>query len=228
MSSPQEWADYLDPAAPDPELTVAERESLRRIRLTLADDATWSEPPAGQRSSILEHAALEQRTLDQRTVEQDPGEQRSLAELPHRGRRRPQARWLAVAGVAAAVALIAVLLWPRPATTTTTFAMAGTSFAPSARATAELEPRSAGVAITLQIKGLAAAPAGSYYAAWLRGPAGTVPVGSFHWHKGGIPIDLWSGVTSDRYPELFVTLQHEGRSPEPSTEIVLSGHAGGS
>lgn len=133
--------------------------------------------------------------------------------------------WLSAAGVAAAALLIGVLAWPHPQTTT--FAMAGTALAPKASAVAELEPRSAGVAIRLEIKGLTAAPPGSYYAAWLKGPTGVVPVGTFHWHKGGIPIDLWSGVGSDAYPELFVTLQREGQPPDPSTQVVLRGHAAG-
>ena len=127
--------------------------------------------------------------------------------------------------VAAAGALVAVLAWPRPATTTV--AMSGTALAPAASATAVLEPRSAGVAITLQIKGLVAAPPGMYYAAWMQGAAGTVPVGTFHWHKGGIPIELWSGVTGEQYPDLFVTLQREGQPATPSADVVLRGHLGG-
>jgi hypothetical protein len=119
---------------------------------------------------------------------------------------------------------VAVLAWPRPQVES--FALAGTRLAPSAAATAELEPRPAGLAITLHITGLKPAPPGTYYAAWLRGPAGTVPVGTFHWHKGGIPINLWSGVSDSNYPDLFVTLQHEGQPPDPSADVVLSGHAG--
>jgi hypothetical protein len=133
--------------------------------------------------------------------------------------------WLSAAGVAAAALLIGVVAWPHPQTTT--FAMAGTALAPKASAVAELEPRSAGVAIRLEIKGLTAAPPGAYYAAWLKGPTGVVPVGTFHWHKGGIPIDLWSGVGSDAYPQLFVTLQREGQPPDPSNQVVLTGHVAG-
>jgi hypothetical protein len=137
--------------------------------------------------------------------------------------RRPW--YLAVAASAAAAALVAVLAWPRPEVTT--FAMTGVSPSGTASATAELEERSAGVAITLKIKGLKAAPAGAYYSAWMRGPDGTVPVGTFHWRKGGIPIELWSGVTPDRYPELFVTLQREGAPATPSSQIVLDGRISG-
>jgi hypothetical protein len=144
---------------------------------------------------------------------------------PRVGRRPRATWWLSIAGVAAAAALVAVLAWPRtpPTGPITTFALAG----PTATATADLENKSAGMAITLHIKGLKPAPPGDYYAAWLHGSAGYVPVGTFHWHKGGIPINLWSGVTSDRYPELIVTLQREGQPPLPSlTTVVLTGHVG--
>jgi hypothetical protein len=105
--------------------------------------------------------------------------------------------------------------------------MTGTALAPKAVATAQLDPKPAGLAIHLQIKGLPPAPEGRYYAAWLRGPRGTVPVGSFHWHQKVNPVDLWSGVLTDGYPELFVTLQREGEAPDPNGDIVLTGRVGG-
>jgi hypothetical protein len=240
MTGPDEQADRLGASAPDSELSAADQEVLSRIRLTLEDDASWGEPPASQRSSVLAQVAREQTaraqatrdltahgptahgpTARERMIGGAVPERSGESPRPRRSHRSRPAWWLWAATAAAATALVAFLAWPRPATTT--FAMAGTSLAPAARATAEFEPRSAGVAIRLEIKGLAAASAGTYYSAWLRGPGGIVPVGSFHWRTGGIPIDLWSGVGSDTYPELFVTLQHEGRSPQPSTEVVLSG-----
>jgi hypothetical protein len=128
-------------------------------------------------------------------------------------------------GVAAAALLAAVLVWPRPEATSTT--LAGTALAPKASAVAELVARSSGVAVRLEIKGLAPSEAGAYYAAWLRGPRGTVPLGSFHWRKGADPIDLWSGVEQAGYPDLFVTVQREGEAPTPSSLIVLQGRVGG-
>jgi hypothetical protein len=153
----------------------------------------------------------------------------SVTPLARRSRRRTW--WVSVAGLAAAavVAVAVFTAWPRPQTQVAgeRFPMSGTALAPQATASALIEPKSAGVAITLQIKGLAPAPPGAYYAAWLKGTTGIVPVGTFHWHKGGIPINLWSGVTADRYPELFVTLQREGQPPAPSAQVVLSGKVSG-
>jgi hypothetical protein len=232
MNRPDDWADYLDPDAGDPALPPSEREALDRIIGTLATADVWGEPPAGLRASLLERAAAESAARGPRPSTPDlltePGTEPSLPapqRLPApRGRSGRRGWWLSAVGVAAAAALAAVVAWPRPETTT--FAMAGTELAPAASATAELEAKSAGVAIVLEIKGLKPARAGTYYAAWMRGPAGVVPVGTFHWHKGGIPIDLWSGVPGDKYPELFVTVQHEGEPPDPSAEVVLIGTVG--
>jgi len=235
MNRPDDWADYLDPDAADPSLPPSEREALDRIVGTLALGDVWGEPPAGLRASLLERVAAESAAPGTApagpypltwsgvpTGPSHPAAPGAPVRPPSRFGRRGW--WLSAVGVAAAAALVAVLAWPQPETTT--FAMAGTALAPAASATAELEAKSAGVAIVLEIKGLKPARAGTYYAAWMRGPAGVVPVGTFHWHKGGIPIDLWSGVGSDTYPELFVTLQHEGGPPGPSAEVVLTGRAG--
>lgn len=229
MSRPDEWADYLDPAEPStPGLSPDHVEALDRFAAVLADESVWSDPPPSLRGSLLDRA-----------MQEGVGGQGSREPAPRfvEGRRRtwrrrggrpgsgpaPRTWWLAVAGAAAAVTLVVALAWPRPESTT--FAMTGTARAAGATATARLEPRSAGLAITLEIKGLAAAPEGTYYAAWLRGPDGVVPVGTFHWRKGGIPIELWSGVLTDRYRELFVTVQREGLPPTPSADVVLTGTA---
>ena len=125
-------------------------------------------------------------------------------------------------GIAAAVAaVLAITLWP--GSSPTRYPVAGTALEPAATATVTVDPRPAGVAITVHIKGLPPSTADTHYAVWLRGAAGTVPVGSFHWRKSGEPVDLWSGVDPSRYPTFFVTRQHEGAPPTPSTETVLQG-----
>lgn len=229
MNRADEWADYLDPAEADPELPPDHRDALDQFAAALSSEAVWGEPPASLRARVLDLAMREgpagtEPVPAPRFPDGTVGypADRTAPGPPGRAPRRVRpAWWMAVAGVAAAAVLVVALALPRPETTT--FAMSGTSQAPSAAASARLEPRSAGLAITLEITGLAAAPDGTYYAAWLRGPDGVVPVGTFHWRKGGIPIELWSGVLTDRYPELFVTLQREGAPPTPSTDVVLTG-----
>ncbi|WP_088319992.1 anti-sigma factor domain-containing protein [Kineosporia sp. R_H_3] len=211
------WAGHLErrePGTPPPaDLDAAERDALDAVARRLADEALWSGPPPELRARLLAEVGAAQAS-----------EQQTGAAAPARAAGRPVRRWLLVAAAAAVVAVGGAVLWPRGAAVE--FALAGTAAAPAARATAELTPKSAGLAIELHITGLGPAPEGTYYAAWLRGPDGVVPVGSFHWRKGGIPIDLWSGVTADRYPELFVTLQSEDAGPGPSDLVVLDGRTG--
>jgi hypothetical protein len=230
MTRTEDWADYLDPAEPSPELPAGQSDPLDRVTAALTTGALWSDPPDGLRSALLAAAAREAAARDTppdataHPADTTPQPADAVA-APIALRRPVRRRWyVTAAGVAAAAVLATVLAWPRPETTT--FAMAGTALAPRASAVAGLEQKKAGLAITLEIKGLAPAPPGTYYAAWLRGP-GIVPVGSFHWRKGGVPINLWSGVGTDRYRELFVTLQREGQPPVPSSQVVLSGRAPG-
>ena len=229
-------ADYLDPTQPDPELPVAERRALDRVAATLASPDSWSEPPDGLRAALLQAVRREQAgTAPEATpLEATPPAVTPPAVAPTQIvplaadpavvplRRRSRRTWyVSGLGVAAAAVLVAVIAWPRPHTET--YQIAGTALAPRASAVAVLETRSAGLAIRLEIKGLPPAAPGSYYAAWLKGRAGIVPVGTFHWRKGGIPIDLWSGVAADGYPNFFVSLQREGQPPSPSSAVVLSG-----
>ncbi len=102
------------------------------------------------------------------------------------------------------------------------FAVAGTRLAPQARGEVRVSDTPSGFSIVLDVRGMPAAAPGSYYAAWLRGPEGIVPLGSFHMRGTGTPVRLWSGVPPDRYPELVVTLQAEGDPLVPSQLVVMT------
>jgi Anti-sigma-K factor rskA len=222
----EDWADYLDPGEPNPDLPPQQRGPLDRATVALATDAVWSAPPASVRAALLE-AATREAAAGTRAMPLSARPQPEAKAPPVPLRPRAHRRWfVATVGAAAAAALVAVLVWrsqPQPATV----ALSGTALAPRANAVAELTQKKAGLAITLQITGLPPAPAGQYYAAWLSGPPGIVPLGTFHWRRGGVPISLWSGVGTDRYRQLFVTLQREGQPPLPSSVVVLSGTAPG-
>jgi hypothetical protein len=149
------------------------------------------------------------------------------------GRRR-RVSWRVV-GAAAAVVLaivgaIAGVVRFSPSDTggRTELALAGTDLAPGARAEATRRRTSSGCAVTLRIEGLDPAPPGSYYQAWVRGPRGAVPIGTFHLrdvsgvHEGDDePIALWSGVDPAAYPEITVTLEPEDGDPASSGRTVL-------
>ncbi|WBB91239.1 anti-sigma factor [Verrucosispora sp. WMMC514] len=102
------------------------------------------------------------------------------------------------------------------------YAAAGTDLAPAARGKVSVVDTPSGASIVLEPVGLPAAAPGSYYAAWLKGPRGTVPIGSFHERRSGVPIELWSGVDIADYTTFSVTLQTEGAPPTPSGLVVLT------
>lgn len=99
---------------------------------------------------------------------------------------------------------------------------AGTELAPEARGKVSVVDTPSGASVVLEPVGLPAAAPGSYYAAWLKGPRGTVPIGSFHERRSGVPIELWSGVDIADYTTFSVTLQQEGAPPAPSGLVVMT------
>jgi hypothetical protein len=132
-----------------------------------------------------------------------------------------------VAAAAAAVFTIAVIgvqqaLEP-DAPVGVTYSAAGTPLAPDATGKVTVAKAAAGFSVVVDVKDLPAAAPGSYYIAWLRGPNGVVPLGSFHARQIAKPITLWSGVDPKLYPKFSVTLQREGAPPTPSGVTVLRG-----
>ncbi len=166
-------------------------------------------PPAGRVSSRPAHAS----------------------QAPPDGRRRWAGGRVPVPLLAAAAALIVlvgavgVLVVRRDEDhpTGTEFAIAGTPLVPDASARATVDDLSAGVSIKLDVVGLPPADPGTYYQAWVSGSSGAVTVGTFHMRGGDGWIYLWSGVETDRYPTLNVTLETEDVDPASSGLVVLSG-----
>ncbi|GEM_PF-1098623 len=234
MTQPDAWAG-LDPndEPGDRHLSSEDQAVVHRVRSLLADPTTWSGPPPALRERLLATVRAEAAEASERNpvpAMAAPAADRASTEqaVVLAFRRSRRARWLAAGGGfvagAAAAAAVALVVLTGPSGGGDTFELAATSRNPEAVVTALVDPQPAGVAITLNIQGLPAAPPGTYYAAWLEGEAGTVPVGTFHWRTGGVPIELWSGVTTDRYPRLFVTVQDEGGPAGPSDIIVLDGN----
>ena len=281
MNARDQWALYLDPEThPDVRAEIgsdlAEHEiaALDRVGGILADEAVWGEPSPGVRQQLLAKARAERDSVDL----VDGGGSSSVAdgpqgsvqstdsglatpgfedELASRRARRRRTGWIGGGLVAAAAAVLAFLFVADPLDQNgniTTYEVAGTALAPDLDATVDVEPQAAGVAITLQIIGLAPAEEGTYYAAWLMpdmamgdgsmGEGSTaesdavedtesiydvprVGIGSFHWRGGGIPIELWSGVDTDRFPVFMVTVQNEDDPPVASDAIVMTGRLSG-
>lgn len=192
------------------------------VRALLADAGVWAEPDPGGADALLAAIRAE------RAPEPAPARV-ALAVAGGDGARHAPRRWriLAAAAALVVVAGAAGLVVGRGSSggggpDGEEFAIAGTPLAPEATAVATVDPKAAGVAIVLDVRGLDAARPGTYYEAWVAGDRGAVPAGTFHMRGGDGWIYLWSGVDPDEYPILNVTLEREG-SAGSSGEIVLTG-----
>lgn len=164
---------------------------------------------------------------------QDPEpDPRVATVIPLRPRWQRLAVAVPVAAASAAILTLAILgvqrvLAPEP---DEVFAAHG---AGNLRAEVTVTSKPSGFEITLAADALPAAPAGSFYAAWLRrgpGPGDVIPIGTFHGRRVGDPIVLWSGVDPDEYRTFSVTLQRDGEPPvpnAPSARRVLLGTVDG-
>jgi len=203
----------------------------------LRRDSTWSGPPAGLKEAILSRVvpAVDGPAVGRPTVSRPTVSEHVVSVAPPGAKKRSawRGRWSRLAwavpavAVAAAVFTVAVLLVDRALQPdpphAEIYTVAGTALAPGATAEVAITPQAAGFVVALTIEGLPAAAPGSYFAAWLSGPRGDVPIGSFHQRVAGEQIRLWSGVDPDEYPRLVVTLQSEGDPPTPSGPVVLTG-----
>lgn len=203
--STDDHARFLEDGDAD-NLPAQDREALARVRGLLADETLWASAPEGA-DELVAAIAAEAEVAPQR-----------------RGtHRRLLAAVSAVAAVAAVLVISVVTFQVGPDGGGASFAVAGTELAPDAHGVVEVEETGSGVALSLTVEGLAPAPPGSYYQAWLRGPRGLVTIGTFHLRGGDDTVELWSGVDIDRYPTLTVTLQEEGGGQESSGQVVISG-----
>lgn len=205
----------------------------------LSDDETWAGPSPHVRDAVLAAIAAEVSASPvvpitpevanwASTEETDPGGADSADGKAGRawaGRSRRALLTMAAAVVVAAGFLAAGFVAGSPARPTfdDEFVIEGVDPASNARATVGLLSEPSGWEIRLLAEELPAAEPGSYYAAWLQGSDGFVPLGSFHQRGGSEEIILWAGVNVDNYNTMLVTLQREGEPPQPSGVVVLLG-----
>jgi anti-sigma-K factor RskA len=98
----------------------------------------------------------------------------------------------------------------------------------SGRATAELRRVDDGVAIDMEVSGLAPNPPGSVYECWFVGPGDTleqpnrVSAGTFTIGAGGrASLRMHSAADLRRFPVMGVTLETDGGRPERTGEKIL-------
>jgi hypothetical protein len=215
------------------------------ITAALASPAVWSEPP-DLRAAVLARVGAEagagaapetgpgsvtgpgHATSDAPESRPSRPEPALAPVVPMRSRRRRLLLALPVAAAGAAIYTLGILgvqqaLEPGPDATFVALGEGGV------RAEVEVTSAPSGFEITVESDSLPAAPAGSYYAAWLRrgpGPDDVVPIGTFHGRRVGDPIVLWSGVDPAEYRTFSITLQRDGEPPvpnAPSARRVLVG-----
>ncbi len=229
------------------DLAEAEMAEFAALADELRAPAAWGAPPAGLRDAILsrvrEQAAASVAAEPLAAAHRSPtapepqaAPQPQAAPVREVGAPARGSRWrdrwgrlswaIPVAAVAAAaftvgvVAIDRALLPGQPAGET--YVATGTQLAPSATATVVVSANPSGFSLRVQATGLPAAAPGSYYSAWLHGPRGVVPLGSFHQHQQGSSVALWSGVDPADYTTMMITLQAEGQPPSPSDLVVMT------
>jgi hypothetical protein len=216
MNDEERYGEYLEHAehGGGAALDAATRDELDVLRRMLGSSEVWAEPPADLADAVL--AGIRDARAEG-AVQPTP-----MARAP----KRHRARFL----VAAAAALLLVIAAAAVVVATrddggdgAEFALAATERIPGASGEATVEETGSGLSIALTISGLPPAEPGTFYQAWMKGPGGSVPIGTFHAREGDGPIELWSGVDAAAYPTMTVTVQREGAGPESSGEVVLSG-----
>ena len=245
-------ADYLEGETDGANLGREERARLDRIRNQLDGPAVWEAPAADGMSRLLAAAAAEQQRapvevitpgiqqakgrVEQTTdVRAAVGENQPISLDAHRQRRSGRTWFGAGVLTAAAVAAIALIGANQLRSSddgavelevAATFQLDPTELDPDVVAELDVLPTPAGVQLELRLMGLDNAVGQDYYAAWLLSDdadAEAIPLGSFHWRAGGVPIILWSGVDDPAFSRFIVTRQTQGDLGLRSDAVVLTG-----
>ncbi len=179
----------------------------------LADPETWEEPAPDLEDLVIA------------SVGAAPAPTRSWATSTG----RTSGSWVRplLGGLAAAAAIVAAVIFfsrdtdERP----DSFAsgpLTGTELAPDATGMVEIFEDSAGFRVELRANDLPPLDGGRFYQAWLKGPSGTIPIGTFS-EGDGSWVTLWAGVSPKDFPELTVTIEAPDGNQDSSGERVLAG-----
>ena len=215
------------------ELPPAQVDALSHL---LADGRVWEDPDPGIEDAVVAAIAAEAagagappgRPVEIVVTDSPPGRRAGVAG------RRSTGGWGLLAGAAVAATLLVVVvivaaLRQPDEPVQGQFALQPTAGAPAgAHGTAVAEDRPDGTRIVIEVQGLDPAPADHYYELWVNeeggGPDDVVSAGTFHLRGGGDAwIELWSGVSSEEYPLVTVTLEREGEGPGSSGHVLLTG-----
>ena len=192
-------------------LDADERSQVESWTRLLADDAIWVEPAPDLEDLVVASVDAAPRPT--------PGWASSS---------RRTTSWVRplLAGLAAAAAIVfAVFLLSHRGDKEASFAtgqLTGTELATSATGRTVIYKDTSGFRIELRAHHLPRLDEGRFYQAWLKGPKGTVPIGTFSEGRGDW-VTLWSGVSPVDYPMVTVTIEEPDGNQASSGHKVLSG-----
>lgn len=206
----EDRSEYLESGSGE---KPADYERLDMIRAILAGEAVWSEPPPEVGDAVI--ASISD----------------SAGSAPQTAQSRNRSFvWLAGLGAAAAIVLVVVGILGLLGGDSDEIVMAveGTELEADASGQAILRPTGDGWSIRLEVSDLPAAEPGTYYEGWMWNDDGDgVSIGTFHLRGGGEAVILWSGVSPDDYPSIWVTLEPEDGDPSASELVVMRGRIPG-
>jgi hypothetical protein len=209
-------------------LDPAELAEMEKIRIALADEASWVEPDASLEQRIIEAvtADVASARLHPAETSRPPSQPPVVTHIAHHRSRRMRYSIIGIAAaivlaVGLAVGLTVGLSGQGSRAVAYSASLTGTQLEPSASGTAALTRTQSGWRIHVKATGLPRRDNGQYYEAWLKNSAGVVvPIGTFN---EGADVTLWAGVPPSSFPTLTITRQTVQGGPASSGQVVLVG-----
>lgn len=197
-------------------------EQLAALEVLLSRPELWDDAPAGLEDSIVAAISAEAAVDGYVAAPTSLVDRRAI-------RRAKRRIWLSAAAAAAVVVVVVVgvAIATRGSNEATVAdgltTLSGTDLAPTASASVITTATPAGLKMILDTTGLAAAPEGFMYEAWVGNGSIRVSAGTFHLKGGDGPIALWAGVDDPSFDRLSVTLEPIDGVAESSRQAVLRG-----
>jgi hypothetical protein len=212
------------------------------VMAAIVAEASGSVPVAGTVTGVssVEPSMRGRSTVAPVTSASNPAEDEPVAPVVDLAAARASAgRWKKIARLTSAAAVVALVVAvgslvvsatrsnPPPVdrfANGVTVELAGTPLAPGVSGSVKMTQEPSGLRMVLEAPGLPRRDGGNYYQAWLRGPDGLVPVGTFH--DADEPVWLWAGVSYEDFPTFTVTEEVADGNQESSGQRVLAGTFG--
>jgi hypothetical protein len=205
--------DHLD-SGEEPSAT-----EMAAIEALLARPEVWDDPPADLEDRVAAAIAAEAISVTGSVAPSSIAEQRAT-------RRSGGFPWWLSAAAAGVLVIAGVALVTRgddAQSADTEIVLTGTDTTPEASARAALSATPAGLKIVLDVDGLAPAPEGHFYEAWVSNGTLRVSAGTFHLRGGDKPIELWAGVVDPSFTSLAITLEPLDGNTDSSGDAQLVG-----